>query len=37
MIRVENLRKAFGNNTVLDGIDLKVAPGEVISVLGSSG
>ena len=37
MIRVENLRKAFGSNVVLDGIDLTVAPGEVISVLGSSG
>jgi ABC-type polar amino acid transport system ATPase subunit len=37
MIRIENLRKAFGDNIVLDGIDLQVAPGEVVSVLGSSG
>jgi len=37
MIRVENVRKAFGHTTVLDGVDLTIAPGEVVSILGSSG
>jgi len=37
MLKVENVRKAFGGVTVLDGIDLRVDPGEVVSILGSSG
>ncbi|TPW27146.1 amino acid ABC transporter ATP-binding protein [Pararhizobium mangrovi] len=37
MIRIENLKKAFGKVTVLDGIDLSIEPGEVVSILGSSG
>lgn len=37
MIVIENVRKSFGNTTVLDGIDLTVEPGEVVSILGSSG
>jgi len=37
MLKVENVRKAFGGVTVLDGVDLTVDPGEVVSILGSSG
>jgi phospholipid/cholesterol/gamma-HCH transport system ATP-binding protein len=37
VIRVEGLRKAFGKQTVLDGIDLRVARGETLAVLGRSG
>ncbi len=37
MLKVENVRKAFGGVTVLDGVDLTIAPGEVVSILGSSG
>jgi len=34
---VANLRKSFGDQKVLDGIDLTVAKGETVSVLGRSG
>ncbi|MBI4921122.1 MAG: amino acid ABC transporter ATP-binding protein [Devosia nanyangense] len=37
MLKVENVKKAFGPATVLDGVDLTVNPGEVVSILGSSG
>lgn len=37
MIHIEGVAKRFGNNTVLDGVDLRVAPGEVVSILGASG
>ena len=37
MIRVENVKKAFGSATVLNGVNLTVSPGEVVSILGSSG
>lgn len=36
-ISLRNVRKAFGENTVLDGIDLDVANGEVITLIGASG
>jgi ABC-2 type transport system ATP-binding protein len=36
-IRMSGLRKAFGSTTVLDGIDLEVAPGTVFSLLGPNG
>ena len=36
-IRVKALRKAFGDQTVLNGIDLEVALGETLAVLGRSG
>ncbi|QKW05798.1 amino acid ABC transporter ATP-binding protein [Streptomyces sp. NA04227] len=36
-IRVENLHKSFGANEVLRGIDLTVARGEVVCVIGPSG
>jgi ABC-type polar amino acid transport system ATPase subunit len=37
VIRLESIRKSFGDNLVLDGIDLEVAPGEVLVVIGPSG
>src|SRR5919199_436530 len=37
LIRAEALRKSFGDNLVLDGIDLDVARGEVLVVIGASG
>jgi polar amino acid transport system ATP-binding protein len=37
VIRVEGLRKAFGPNEVLRGIDLTVAEREVVCVIGPSG
>ncbi|AMS39162.1 amino acid ABC transporter ATP-binding protein [Aminobacter sp. NyZ550] len=37
MISITGLRKSFGAATVLNGIDLEIRQGEVVSVLGSSG
>lgn len=37
MVRLEGVKKAFGDNLVLDGIDLSVDPGEVLVVIGPSG
>lgn len=37
MIIVRNLRKSFGNHAVLKGVDLTVARGEVVVVIGPSG
>ncbi|WP_026576453.1 amino acid ABC transporter ATP-binding protein [Bacillus sp. UNC438CL73TsuS30] len=37
MIQVKNLVKAFGSNTVLDGIDLTVEEREVVVLIGASG
>jgi phospholipid/cholesterol/gamma-HCH transport system ATP-binding protein len=36
-VAVENLRKAFGNHNVLNGISLNVSRGETLAVLGRSG
>jgi ABC-type polar amino acid transport system ATPase subunit len=36
-IRLEGVRKRFGDNVVLDGVDLTVAPREVLVVIGPSG
>jgi ABC-type polar amino acid transport system ATPase subunit len=37
ILRVDNLHKRFGNLTVLRGVSLKVAPGEVVAFIGPSG
>lgn len=37
MIRVSNLRKRFGDNEVLRGIDFEVAPQTVLGIIGGSG
>src|SRR5437763_966270 len=37
VVRLESVRKSFGDNLVLDGIDLEVASGEVLVVIGASG
>jgi ABC-2 type transport system ATP-binding protein len=37
MITVTGLRKAYGDHTVLDGIDLHVPPGSVFALLGPNG
>ena len=37
MIDVKNLQKRYGDNVVLDGIDLNVDPGDVIVLVGPSG
>lgn len=36
-IRVEGLRKSFGSKAVLEGIDLEVRSGEMVTVVGASG
>src|SRR5215471_9211725 len=36
-IHVKGLRKSFGDQTVLNGIDLEIAQGETLAVLGRSG
>ena len=37
MVVVQDLVHAFGDKTVLDGINLEVAEGEILAVMGSSG
>jgi len=37
LLRVDQLRKAFGANTVLNGLDLDVAAHEVVVLIGASG
>ncbi|ACB35466.1 ABC transporter-related protein [Leptothrix cholodnii SP-6] len=37
IVRIQALRKRFGTNEVLKGIDLDVMPGEVIAIIGKSG
>ena len=37
MIRLKNVHKAFGNNAVLNGVDLHVPKGESMVIIGGSG
>lgn len=37
MIKLSNITKSFGNLQVLKGIDLEIAKGEVVSIVGPSG
>jgi polar amino acid transport system ATP-binding protein len=37
MVRLEQVRKSFGDLVVLDGIDLEVSAGDVLVVIGPSG
>ncbi|MDD6278258.1 MAG: amino acid ABC transporter ATP-binding protein [Ruminococcus sp.] len=37
VIRVENLKKVFGGNNVLNGINIEIKRGEVVVILGPSG
>lgn len=37
MLKVENLKKSYGTNHVLNGINLDIDKGEVVAVLGPSG
>lgn len=37
ILRAHNVHKAFGSNKVLRGIDMEIAPSEVVAILGPSG
>lgn len=37
MLEIKNLRKSFGSNQVLGGVDLEVEQGDVVAILGPSG
>ena len=37
IVKITGLRKRFGTNEVLKGIDLDIAPGEVVAIIGKSG
>ena len=37
VVRLEGVRKSFGSNVVLDGIDLEVTAGQVLVIIGASG
>lgn len=37
IIRIKNLKKSYGNNTVLKGIDLEVTAGQIIGYIGPNG
>lgn len=37
MLQLQNIKKAYGDKIVLKGINLTIAPGEIVSLLGPSG
>ena len=37
MLKIKNLKKAYGNHEVIKGIDLEVKPGEIIGFIGMNG
>ncbi|MDR3130920.1 MAG: amino acid ABC transporter ATP-binding protein [Treponema sp.] len=37
MLEIKQIRKSFGRNAVLDGIDFHVSEGDVVSIIGPSG
>ncbi len=37
VVRLRNFVRRFGPNTIIDGLDLEIAPGEFIALLGRSG
>ena len=37
LIEITEVKKRFGDNEVLKGINIDVAPGEVIAIIGRSG
>jgi len=37
VVRIQNFVRRFGANTIIDGLDLDIAPGEFIALLGRSG
>ena len=37
LFELRGLRKAFGRHVVLDGLDLDILDGEVITIIGESG
>ena len=37
IVDIQGLRKRYGTNEVLKGIDLSVARGEVLAIIGKSG
>ena len=36
MISVKGLRKSFGENEVLKGVDIEIQPGEVVAIVSPS-
>ena len=37
MIKIKNIEKRFGNLEVLKGVNMEIAPKEIVSIMGPSG